>query len=156
MKKALLFIFTILILSFLLFICGCIESVDSSSITYEIEGYWISGYGDGFEIIDSDPFIFKQYDDASKNLSFEGEIVNALTDTDSGYITILITDAGSWGKTVGEYYRIHYKELLGDAIKESSAYKAGGQSTCTTQSAADTEFTIANGYYGFYGDYVRQ
>ena len=91
---------------------------------------------------------------------FKGTIVNNpdLTQT-SGYITLKITDDGAYDSpTLDSYYVIHYKNYTGTTMKESSAYKSGSSynSGATTQALAEAEFTVANGYFGMYGDYTKQ
>jgi|GEM_PF-1181107 len=168
-KKALFFnIFIILFL--LLTLIGCPdqfnededdnnEKQEQSEEKYSIVGYWQSSYGDGFEVFNGTPPTFEQYDDASKTISFAGNIVN-YTDlssvSTSGYLTILITNSGTWGKTVGEYYVVHWQNLNNTSVAESCAWKSGGQSTMPTQSQAEAEFTVANGYFAVHGDYIKQ
>lgn len=161
MKQKFNLILKLLLIFALVFILiGCPEAFqedkekDSESKTYTLKGYWKSSYGDGFEITSS---TFYQYDDASKSISFTGDIVNHTNfNSESGYITILITNSGTWGKTLGEYYRAHWKNFSKNNVKESCAYKSGGESTMSTQAGAESEFTVANGYYALYGDYERQ
>jgi hypothetical protein len=161
-KKILFALFLSIIISLFLFI-GCQESIsekgkdgdkDKKEKIYILSGYWKSSYGDGFEISGTN---FSQYDDASNSLSFAGTIVNNPDFTaSSNYITLQITDGGTWGKTVGNYYVIHYKGFSKTTVKESCAYKSGGQSGNPTQAGAEAEFTIANGYFSYYGDYEKQ
>jgi len=123
-------------------------------------GYWKSSFGDGFEIYGSYPNTkFKQYDDASKTVSFAGDIVNSPSLTaSSGYLIIKITDGGTWMKTVGDYFAVHWKEFTGDTVKQATAYKVGGTNNngMPTADAAAAEYTVENGYYTRYGDYQRQ
>jgi hypothetical protein len=158
MKKKKLFTLSLSVFILLIFLIGCQEPVekkeDKETSKANLTGYWKSSYGDGFEITGT---IFTQYDDASKTVSFAGTIVNNpdLTNS-SNYITIKITNGGTWGKTLGNYYVIHYKDFAATTVKESCAYKSGGQSDNATQTGAETEFTIANGYFAYYGDYIKQ
>ena len=124
-----------------------------------IAGYWKSSFGDGFELYGSAPNLkFKQYDDASKTVSFAGDIVNSPSLTaSSGYLILKITDGGTWGKTVGAYYAVHWKEFTGDTVKQAAAYKGGGSNNgMPTAEAAAAEYTVENGYYTIYGDYQRK
>ena len=159
MKKNLFGLFHLLfVVLILFFLFNCREpsnkQEDDKEKEYSLIGYWKSSYGDGFEINSTQ---FYQYDDATKTVSYAGNIVNN-PDLESGsdYITIEITDAGTWGKTVGEFYRVHWKEFTKNTVKESSAYKSGGASTMPSQATAETEFTVANGYFAYYGDYEKQ
>jgi len=119
-----------------------------------LSGYWKSSYGDGFEISGT---TFTAYDDAAKTVSFAGTVVN---DPDfasnAAFLTLRITVSGTWGKTVGKYYVVHMKSYTGTTVQWASPYKSGGISEADTQAAAEAEFTIANGYYTYYGDYVKQ
>ena len=123
-------------------------------------GYWKSSYyGDGFELYyENDQLKYKQYDDATKTVSFAGIVVNNPDLTASkGYIIIQITDTGTWEKTVGNYYAVHWKDFTGDTVKQAAAYKADGQNNgVPTPEEAATEYTVTNGYYQIYGDYQRQ
>ena len=127
-----------------------------------VSGYWKSDYGDGFEIVEeAADWMYYQYDDAAKSVSYAGKIVSDnLFFAESDYITIEITEAGTWMKDAGEYYRIHYKDLTADSIKQSSAYLFGGDDDINdgvpTQSGAENTFTVENGYFGYHGDYERQ
>jgi len=130
------------------------EEDDETNKKTVISGYWKSSYGDGFDISGT---TYSQYDDSSKTVSFAGTIVNDPDLTaSSNYIIIKVTNGGTWGKTVNNYYALPYKDLTATTIKESSAYKTGGQSEMTTQAGAESEFTIANGYFSYYGDYIKQ
>jgi hypothetical protein len=125
-------------------------------------GYWKSGFGDGFEIkwdASSGGYIFKQYDDVSKTISFAGVIVNNPDlKASTGYIVLQVTDGGTWGKTVGYYYVVHWKEFAGDTVKQAAAYKVGGTQNdgMPTALEASQEYTVDKGYFGYYGAYQRQ
>ena len=158
--KKFLFLKLLLIVILAFTLIGCPEAfqedeeVEEEEKTYSLKGYWKSAFGDGFEITST---TFYQYDDATKTVSFAGDIANNPNfEASEGYITILITDTGTWGKTVGEYYRVHWEDFSKNNIKESSAWKAGGASTMPTQAGAETEYTVANGYFAIHADYTRQ
>lgn len=140
---------------------GCPDPNTGTTTTTVAEkglvGYWKSSFGDGFEIVDGNKIVYYQYDDASKAKSFAGEIVNSSSlSSESGFITIKITETGSWGKTVNEYLVIRWKNFATNVCKQATPYKASGKSTCTTQTEAESEFTEANGYYGLFGEYTKQ
>ncbi len=140
---------------------GC-EMLGLTNDDPSIVGYWVSSYGDGFEIkSESGEWMYYQYDDAAKEISFAGKIVDSKSfKQESRYITLEITEAGSWYKAEGEYYRVHYKNLSEDTVKGSSAYNMSSLPTTNdglpTISEAESEFTIENDYFGYYGDYTRQ
>ena len=161
MKKIISFLCLAVIFafSFTSFI-GCqgeVATTTTSTITAPLIGYWKSSWGDGFEITNATPKIYSQYDDANKTVSFAGEIVNSSSfSSETGFATLKITNKGSWGKTVGEFLVIRWKNLAVNICKGSTPFKTGGKSTCATQSEAETEFTEPNGYYGMYGEYTKQ
>ena len=57
---------------------------------------------------------------------------------------------------VGKWYAISYKDLGAEKISISGAYKEGGATSCETLDEAVTEFTVDNGYFGFYTSHTRQ
>jgi len=137
------------------------DSYIESSLTLmnNLKGYWKSSFGDGFEITgDALPQTFFQYDDASKTISFAGYIVGNENDSiENGFITILISSSGSWGKTLGTYYVVRWRNFnLTSSISESSAYKSGGLDSAPTKQKAENEYTSANGYFAYFGDYIKQ
>lgn len=128
---------------------------DDDKTSYLLNGYWKSTYGDGFEISTT---AFKQYDDASKAVSFSGEIAKFVKETDTtGRIVVKISDAGTWKKTVGEYIVVRYKNYSSAGVAESTPYLSGKDCDgLPTIEAAEAEYTDANGYFAFYGDYLKQ
>lgn len=138
--------------------CDTLFSSDSSSDDSSLSGYWKSSYGDGFEI---DGKKFLQYDDAAKAVSFEGTIQgNPNLDTESGSFTIKITNSGTWGKTIDAYYVIMWKNLTDDGVSQSSAnngdFTDAKNNGMATEELAEAEYTIENGYFGYFGDYLKQ
>lgn len=133
--------------------------LEGSSSSDSLLGYWKSSWGDGFELYyESNQLRLKQYDDAEKNLSFAGNVVNNSDLTaGSGYLIIQITDGGSWVKTEGYYYAVGWKDFTGDTVKGAAAYKDGGKNEgVSTAEEAAAEYTVGNGYYTYYGEYERQ
>lgn len=156
----------VLVPMILLFVVG-LQSFTSCDLLGDkkedsLVGYWKSGYGDGFEIkwdASSGGYLFKQYDDANKTVSFAGVIVNNPDlAASTGYILLRITDGGTWYKTVDTYYGVHWKDFTGDTVKEASAYKVGGANNdgMPTAEQAIQEYTVENGYFIYYGEYQRQ
>lgn len=136
---------------------------EAEKIELPLTGYWKDlTYKDGFEIFDVEPPVFTQYQDENKdNKCFKGEIVSVKKESDIvTYITIKITESGSYNKTEGEYLTIYIGDFVGNivgaSLKESSAFKQDGKSTMSTKEEAEKEFTIANGYFAFYGNYIKQ
>ncbi len=76
----------------------------------------------------------------------------------SGYLVILISDPGTWGKTADSYYAIHWKNLSGSLVAAASAYKVGGAHNKGMETLAEAlaEYTVENGYYGLHGEYEQQ
>ena len=143
----------------LVLLSGC--ELATSSADGALTGYWTSVYGDGFELSGNTlaGFRYVQYDDADRNVSFAGTVVNNPDfDASTGYIIILVTDPGSWAKTEGSYYAVHWKNLSGSLVASASAFKYGGtyNNGMTTIDGALAEYTVENGYYGYYGEYTLQ
>lgn len=121
--------------------------------TPSLVGTFASSFGDSFTV-SGDGKTFT-YDDGFGG-GYAGTIVNDPDFTaESGYIIIQITESG-WGQTIGNYLAIHWKDFTGDAVKEAGAYKSGGLETAASQSEAESEFTVENGYFAMYGEYARQ
>ena len=123
--------------------------------TAKFAGYWKSNW-DGFEVNGT---AFTQYDDAAKGISFAGTIVNVrYENSSSGYLTVLTTNSGSWGKTVGYFTVIAWQIVSDSTMKEATPYKAGSSfsSGISTRIAAENEYTRDNGYFGLFGDYIKQ
>jgi|GEM_PF-3134882 len=131
-------------------------------------GYWKSTYGDGFEIDTTvDPPMFYSYKNEAKDKAFWGEVVSSPVYSSSDvYVTVEITGndgiaAGDpdWGNddmTVGSFTVVRILDFSGKTCKEaSSPYKYGEARVKTTRVDAETEFTDANGYYGYPADYTK-
>ena len=96
--------------------------------------------------------------------SYKGDnLVVQKLDSTSGYIYIKYTVAMnadySYSETapdVGKWYAVSYKDLGAEKISISGAYKEGGATSCETLDEAVTEFTVDNGYFGFYTSHTRQ
>lgn len=96
--------------------------------------------------------------------SYKGNnLVVQKLDSTSGYIYIKYTVAMnadySYSETapdVGKWYAISYKDLGAEKISISGAHKDGGATSCETLDEAVTEFTVDNGYFGFYTSHTRQ
>lgn len=57
---------------------------------------------------------------------------------------------------VGNYYAISFKELSTSSISLSGAYKYGGATSTETLDEAKSTFTVADGYFGYYSELVKQ
>lgn len=125
-----------------------------------LEGTWESPIGlygyDGFSV-NGNTFTY-QYNGETK---FSGEIVKVrtlLSENASGYLTLkLKTVSSDYTLINGSYYVVYWKDLAGTSIDEASPYKAGGSNNgMTTQAAAETEYTVSNGYFGYTGTYTKK
>lgn len=96
--------------------------------------------------------------------SYKGNnLVVQKLDSTSGYIyikyTVSMNEDYSYSETapdVGKWYAIFYKDLGAEKISIYGAYKEGGATSCETLDEAVTEFTVDNGYFGFYTSHTRQ
>lgn len=96
--------------------------------------------------------------------SYKGNnLVVQKLDSTSGYIyikyTVSMNADYSYSETapdVGKWYAISYKDLGAEKISISGAYKEDGATSCETLDEAVTEFTVDNGYFGFYTSHTRQ
>ncbi len=143
----------------LVLLSGC--ELATSSADGALTGYWKSTFGDGFDLSGNtlEGFRYVQYDDADRNVSFAGIVANRPNfDASTGYIIVLVTEPGSWGKTADSYYAIHWKNLSGSLVAAASAYKVGGAHNNGMETLAEAlaEYTVENGYYGYYGEYEKQ
>jgi hypothetical protein len=114
-------------------------------------------WGDGFEISGNS---FYSYMDGAKALAYAGTIVeNVQFSSSSGVLIIKITDAGAWGKIVGNYYAVSYEVLDDQNVKEASAssedYENPINNGLSTMAEAIAEYTAAKGYYGYFPAYPK-
>lgn len=140
-----------------LFAAVALSGCDASSgpTGDSLVGVWSSTFGDGFTVTETTfRYQFEGVD------QFVGDIAN---DPDlsagSGYVVMRITSRlNSWDPEVGKYVAIHWTNLTGDGVREANAYKTGGSynSGMDTLAEAEAEYTVANGYYGQYGEYLRE
>lgn len=149
----------VIAVSFLLVTQGLIScDLDSGADGGTIEGTWKSSYGD-YYVIDRTTLTLN--DPSYGGVQYAGTIVGELASNPSlfsaeyGYIVIKITDGGRQGKTVGNYYVNHWKELTSSSVRLAGAYKDGVTADTATLADAEAEFTIDNGYFGMYGAYQK-
>lgn len=150
----------LLVLSLTAFSCEQLSPEDASAAN--LVGYWKSSWGDGFEIKHSDDqWLFIQYDNAEKAVSFAGIIANGPDfNGEEGYIHIQITDGGSWGKTENYFYTVYWANLSPAGVEAGAASSADYTDPINnglpTLAQARDEYTVANGYFGYPGEYVKQ
>ncbi len=151
-------IWSIIILIMMLILSSCSQAAPSDDDDEEekskIIGTWSSTGGDSYAI-SKDLFV---YNDGGWGYDFAGIIVGHEDFTEkSGYITIKLTSVGSSSsKTAGKYYLMRWRFFNENSVQMSNAYKASGSEDKNTQIEAELEFTEANGYFSFYGDYIRK
>jgi hypothetical protein len=161
-------IFSLVLCFALLFAVGCSNTTSSSDDVpgfgpkvdaATFAGTWTSTGGDGF-IVNTMTFAYEP-----EGYGFSGNIVGAvaadpsLLQSEYGYLTIQITADTGWGKEIGKYYVIHWKDLTSSSVQESSAtstdYTDPINNGMSTLEEAVTEYTVDNGYFGYYGTYTK-
>ncbi len=134
--------FSLLVIAFAMFV-GIFVSC-SGPKSASIFGEWQSPYGDGYSISETTVV----YDDGGWGLGYTGAIEEITND----YIFYSLEN-----KT--KFNAICYKNLTEISCELSGAYKdadAGGKTYCNSLEDAKKEFTVENGYYGRFGEYVRK
>ena len=109
-----------------------------------IFGEWKSPYGDGYSISET----VVVYDDGGYGFGYTGKI----EEITNNYIFYSLEEEK-------KFYSICYKNLTEISCEFSGAYKeeaAGGKTYCDSLENAKKEFTVENGYYGYFGEYVRK
>lgn len=138
----------------LLALAGCDAATGPTGDS--LVGVWSSSGGDGFTVTNK-MFIYFSWDGG---IGYYGDIVNDPDLTaESGYMVVRITyRVNSWDPEVGKYFTIHWKTFSGDGVREAGAYKTGSayNSGMDTLAEAEVEYTVANGYFGLYGEYLRE
>ncbi len=137
----------------LLALAGCDAATGPTGDS--LVGVWSSTYGEGFTVTET-TFSY-QY---GGTVQFEGEIANDPDlSAESGYIVMVITShVAETYPAIGSHYAIHWKNFTGSGVQESNAYKTDGDHNLgmDTLSGAAGEYTITNGYFGYYGEYLRE
>ena len=103
-------------------------------------GTWKSAYNDGYIITKTTV----TYDDGGYGYGWEAE----LADVTDSYIYVK--------KAADAFVAISYKDLTDTSCSMSTAYKQDGKASTPTLEEAKTEFTVENGYFGYYGEYIKQ
>ncbi len=149
------------LLGLVLVVAGCepiVETVTEYDVIVlkpvpaSLQGTWTGGtaqYPEKYTITSSE---FSSGDDG-----YKGAIEAVRTASNNGIIYIKYTKAimPDWSFSesapdVGKYYAIHYKNLTDTSVELSAAYKEGGKSSTNTLEEAVLEFTVDNGYFGWY------
>lgn len=74
----------------------------------------------------------------------------------SGIIYGKYTENSSYKDVIGKYYAVSFKDLTESSISISGAYKQNGKTGTATLEEAISEFTIDNGYYGYYSSLTKK
>lgn len=136
------FKFSLLVIAFAMFVGVFVSCSEPKSAS--IFGEWQSPYGDGYSISETTVV----YDDGGWGLGYTGKIEEITND----YIFYSLEEET-------KFCSICYKNLTEISCEFSGAYKdaaAGGKTYCNSLEDAKKEFTVENGYYGIFGEYVRK
>lgn len=134
--------FSLLAIAFAMFV-GVFVSCSGPKAA-SIFGEWKSPYGDGYSISETTVV----YDDGGYGFGYTGKI----EEITNNYIYYSL-------ETKTKFYAICYRNLTEISCEFSGAYKdadAGGKTYCNSLEDAKKEFTVENGYYGIFGEYVRK
>ena len=127
-------------ISFAIFL-GLFVSCTPQAQSASIIGNWKSEW-DGYVITEKEI----TYDDGGYGFGWSGKI----EEIKEPYIYVSFEQDG---KTL---YRVTaFQNVTDVSANIANAYK-DGKETCETLEEAKTEFTIDNGYFGYFGEYVRQ
>jgi len=145
---------------------GVYELSDNSALI----GTWVNSYSGGTSVYKITSSTFDNSGTSSYNGttstydSYAGNnlVVSYTNDEETaGYIYIKYTRAMnpdySYSETapdVGKWYAIAFKDLTASSLSLSGAY--GTVSSTSTLEEAISTFTIANGYFGFYSECLKQ
>lgn len=134
------FKFSLLVIAFAMFV-GVFVSCTPQAQSASIIGNWKSEW-DGYVITEKEI----TYDDGGHGYGWSGKI----EEIKDPYIYVSFEQDG---KTL---YRVTaFQNVTDVSANIANAYKAGGKEYCTTLEEAKEEFTIDNGYFGYFGEYVR-
>jgi hypothetical protein len=129
-------------------------SVASVTGSENFIGKWTSTSSDYYEITSS----AVTYYDGGYGYNWAGTPAGKYEiNSTSGYIYVKYTSVGTGmsSSLVNTYIAVSYTSLGSSSAQMSTAYKSDGAVSESTLSAAVTEFTIANGYYTYYGAYSK-
>lgn len=133
--------FSLLVIAFAMFIGIFVSCAPQPSGSASIYGTWKSNYGDGYTITETTI----TYDDGGYGLGWSGNI----EEIKEPYI---YSSFKKDGKTL--YKVTAYKDVTEVSANIADAYKNNKNSANTLEEAKE-EFTIDNGYFGYFGEYVR-
>ena len=135
---------------------GCKQDNDDPTLLDKLAGVWTSDMGEKYTISST-----KFTSAWGGDVTYEGTIVNVREiDSTSGYITIKLTAAAYYPESVGNYYVIHFRDLTSSTMKIAGAGKMEGDNYVggegeSTQAAAETRFTVQEGYFDGFSDVTK-
>lgn len=140
---------------------SCQQEDETEYVNYSLTGTWQSSYGEIFKITSTSLSNGGSWGDAYAGNNLVVSYTN--NEATSGYIYIKYTRAMnpdySYSETapdVGKWYAIAFKELTASSVSLSGAYKKAGKSSTENLEDAMSTFTIANGYFDYYSECVKQ
>ena len=155
---------------------SCQQEDETEYVNYSLTGTWVNSYSGGTSVYKITSSTFDNSGTSSYNGttstydSYAGNnlVVSYTNDEEtSGYIYIKYTraycsthsDSTTYiydedAADVGKWYAIAFKELTASSVSLSGAY--GTVSSTSTLEEAISTFTIANGYFGFYSECLKQ
>lgn len=151
---------------------SCQQEDETEYVNYSLTGTWVNSYSGGTSVYKITSSTFDNSGTSSYNGttstydSYAGNnlLVSYTNDEETaGYIYIKYTRAMnpdySYSETapdVGKWYAIAFKDLTASSLNLSGAYNASGKSSTETLEEAISTFTIANGYFSYYSECVKQ
>lgn len=151
---------------------SCQQEDETEYVNYSLTGTWVNSYSGGTSVYKITSSTFDNSGTSNYNGttstydSYAGNnlVVSYTNDEETaGYIYIKYTRAMnpdySYSETapdVGKWYAIAFKELTASSVSLSGAYNASGKTSTETLEEAISTFTIANGYFTFYSECVKQ
>lgn len=151
---------------------SCQQEDETEYVNYSLTGTWVNSYSGGTSVYKITSSTFDNSGTSNYNGttstydSYAGNnlLVSYTNDEETaGYIYIKYTRAMnpdySYSETapdVGKWYAIAFKELTASSVSLSGAYNASGKTSAETLEEAISTFTIANGYFSYYSECVKQ
>lgn len=151
---------------------SCQQEDETEYVNYSLTGTWVNSYSGGTSVYKITSSTFDNSGTSNYNGttstydSYAGNnlLVSYTNDEETaGYIYIKYTRAMnpdySYSETapdVGKWYAIAFKELTASSVSLSGAYNASGKTSAETLEEAISTFTVANGYFSYYSECVKQ
>lgn len=168
--RALAVLCTLLFVSF--GFMSCQQEDETEYVNYSLTGTWVNSYSGGTSVykITSSTFdnsgtsIYNGTTSTYDSYAGNNLLVSYTDDKEtSGYIYIKYTRAinpdytySETAQDVGKWYAIAFKDLTSSSLSLSGAYKENGKTSTETLEDAISTFTIANGYFSYFSECVKQ